>query len=147
MSRAITVLLRSTPGLFLLLLSACTSTHVAHQRFHEQSKADLAVHFVSWQAITVTKPRPIEKEFVTYCTRTDVEKHLGQIASQHHLAVVVFHFRLPPEQRTEEQKTWSAIFTNLGFERVVFLQAKESSRLNGMEILNEVQLAQPHAGG
>ena len=138
-------LLRSIPLLLLFVLSACSTTH---PRFHEQSKVDLAVHFVSWQAITITKPRLIEQQFVTYCTRTDVEHHLASIKTEHHLAVVAFHFRLPPEQQAENQRTWSAIFTNLGFERVVFLQGKESSRLNGSQVLNDMQLAQPtHAGG
>jgi hypothetical protein len=139
MTRALP-LLRSIPVLLLLLLSACSTTY---PRFHEQSKVDLAVHFVSWEAITVTRPRPIEKEFVTYCTRTDVEHHLASIKTGHQLAVVLFHYRLPPEQQAENQKTWSAIFTNLGFERVVFLQAKDSSRLNGSQVLNDMQLAQP----
>ena len=142
MSRALH-LLRSIPVLLLFILSGCSTTY---PRFHDQSKVDLAVHFVSWQAITVTKPRPIEEEFVTYCTRTDVERRLA-IATQHHLAVVVCHFRLPPEQQAEDQRIWSAIFTSLGFERVVFLQGRDSSRLNGAQVLNDLQLAQPHAGG
>ena len=147
MSRVVIALLRSIPLLLLLLLNACTSTQMAHPRFHEQSTVDLAVHFVSWQAITVAKPRLTEEEFVTYFTRTDIEQHLAPIATQHHLAVVVCHFKLPPEVQAEDQKAWSAIFTNLGFERVVFLRWKEDSGLNGMQVLNDVQLGQPRAGG
>src|SRR5262245_7495118 len=115
-------LLRSIPVLLLFILSACSTTY---PRFHEQSKVDLAVHFVSWESITVTKPRPNEKEFVSYYTRTDVEHRLASLKPDHHLAVVVFHFRLPPEQQAENQRIWSGIFTNLGFERVVFLQGKD----------------------
>jgi hypothetical protein len=132
-------LLRNIPVLLLFVLSACSTTY---PRFREQSKVDLAVHFVSWQAITVTKPR-IKEDFVTYSTRTDVERHLASIKTTHHLAVVVCHFKLQPEQQAENQRIWREIFTNLGFERVVFLQGRESSRLNGSQVLNDMQLAQP----
>jgi hypothetical protein len=49
--------------------------------------------------------------------------------------------------QAEDQKAWSAIFANLGFERVVFLRWQEDSGLNGMQVLNDVQLGQPRAGG
>ncbi len=68
------------------------------------------------------------------------QQALKRLPLERDLAVIICGVNYTPEQEREHQQTWSCILAELGFRRVVFVRARETTRLNGSLILQDVQL-------
>ena len=132
---------RSVALLVLLLLTGCSSTEpTAQPRFREEAAADLVVNFPGWQYTSITRPDTTEGGFMPFYDRVQVQQALAHLKTGHNLAVVVVSHNYTPEQDLEHRQTWSSILGGLGYRRIVFLRAGVTSRLNGLRILEDVQL-------
>jgi hypothetical protein len=132
----------------LLLLCSCASSHRVVNcttdtglRFHGQADTDVVVHFLSWRSISITKPDTAEDNFLPIYTLIDVERVLSRTGIPHRMAAVVCGYAYEPQQETEQQEIWGALFLKLGFQGVVFLRAGRGENLNGLTIIKELHLS------
>ncbi len=109
-------------------------------RFREEGATDVVVRFLSWDSITITKPDTREGGFLPTYKREQAERVLRRLEIEHRLAVVVCSRTLSREQQATLQAGWRSIFSGLGFERVVFLRARDNLSVNGCSILDDLHL-------
>jgi hypothetical protein len=133
----------------VFLLSGCSSTPVTHAvRFREAARTDVVVMFSSWDLITITKPDTREDGFLPLFHRPEAEKILAQPGIPRNLAVVICGFTYNRQQETEQQAAWASIFSDLGFQRLVFVRPPWNKKLNGAVVMKDVQLgSSPIPGG
>jgi hypothetical protein len=136
-------------GLLVFLFCSCSSTSITQrQYFHDESKADVILQFPSWEAITFTKPNTVEGHFMPFYTRAEAERRLEGFQNSRNLAVVVCALSYSPQQEAVQQREWKSIFSRLGYRRVIFVRPTFTDRVNGSEIVRDMQLGtDDRAGG
>ena len=119
----------------VILLMSCravpTKSEIGEAKFGEENRADIVVRFYTDQVCRVLKPLKTEGPFLsTYdkgraCAVANEQSGRG-------LAVVIL-VRLNASE--EVKRWWFDRLGELGYKRVVFLQAKEGLQVNGLPIL------------
>ena len=124
-----------------LLLSSCASTpEGSHARFHDQADCDAIVLFSSWDLITISKPDTRENGFLPLYRFAEAQKVLARPDYPHHLAVVICGALRSDSQEADLRKKWSDLFTELGYQRAVFLEAGSRGQVNGLMVIEDRQL-------
>jgi hypothetical protein len=132
-----------------LLPSSCASTpgH-SHARFHDQDNCDAIVLFSSWDLITISKPDTRENGFLPLYRFAEAQKVLARPDFPHRLAAVICGALRSDSQEANLRKKWADLFTELGYQRVVFLEAGSRGQVNGLAVIEDRQLGDtPIAGG
>src|SRR6266536_6435920 len=137
-------LLRYAAGsLAVLLLSSCASTQPGSRaRFHQEADSDAIVRFSTWDLITICKPDTRADCFLPMYRLTEAEKVLARPEFPHRLAVVIYGSFFSLSQEADLQLKWAATFSNLGYQRLVFLRAGwQQNQVNGLSVIKELPLA------
>ena len=128
-------------ALAALLLSSCASApSQSHARFHDQADCDAIVLFSSWDLITISKPDTRENGFLPLYHFAEAQKVLARPDYPHHLAVVICGALRSDSQEADLRKKWTDLFTELGYQRAVFLEAGSRGQVNGLAVIEDRQL-------
>ena len=113
--------------------------------FTEEETADFIVRYFSDQTSYALKPAVMDGMFRSICDRA----HLLNLAKQqprHELAVVVLiHYPAASEENTTKL-AWVNDLKRLGYRRIVFLQGRNTMKVNGLPILEYPQAPTISAG-
>jgi len=128
-------------ALAALLLSSCASApSQSHARFHDQADCDAIVLFSSWDLITISKPDTRENGFLPLYHFAEAQKVLARPDYPHRLAVVICGRLRNDSQEADLRKKWTDLFTELGYQRAVFLEAGSRGQVNGLAVIEDRQL-------
>jgi hypothetical protein len=104
--------------------------------FRQQAEADLVVDFLDWDDITIGKPSPAGA--APALNRHSFLQAVGRLAIQKRLAVVVMDKRWSIASHRVGLDEVEAVMRGLGFERVVFQQARSVINFEtGLPILRD----------
>ena len=142
--------------LALLLFSSCATNLVepganrtdgdnvrtakSQGKFHEEEKAEVVLRFAGWSSIRMLKPDTTEDGFMPVFNFEDAQRALAKPSIGRGLVVVVCGFGYNPEDEAVQQRKWSTVLGELGYQRVTFVRLGRGRRINGWAILNEVRL-------
>jgi hypothetical protein len=142
-----TTIVQLVPALFLLTATVCINTPqtaaAGNARFHESKSVDVALVYSDWNAIMLTKPDSHEGGFYPVLTRDNVAAKINQYSTGHDLAVVTLNNvkDMTPQQQTAVIHDWETLLGKCGFHRVVFLNAGESNKIDGLPIVHDSVIA------
>jgi hypothetical protein len=122
--------------LVLLLATACSTTRPPQVvRFTEQDKASLIVRYYTDETSYVLKPATTEGPFLSILKQDAVLDVAKQQPDRELAVVILIHYGCQNEIEAVRHK-WTNLLMGLGYERVVFLAASGSMRVNGLPVLD-----------
>ena len=125
--------------LFIVLLATACSTPQTSQvvRFHEQDQANIIVRYYSDETSYVVKPQKTEGGFLSIFRRGDVLDMARKLPDRELAVVILIHY--PSQDTADAVRTkWASQLTGLGYQRAVFLGGSNSSQIDGLPILAQV---------
>jgi hypothetical protein len=123
-----------------IMLCSCATDQNRVVRFQQEEQTDVVVHFLDWKSISITRPDTSEGGFLPLYDKAQAEDRLQHLETGRGLAVVTYSYTLGPVQEAEAVDYWTRTFTDLGFERLVFLRARGGRSINGLAVLRVVPL-------
>ena len=123
--------------LAMLLLTSCSTPRApwaALPRFREQDQANLVVRYYSDDTSYVLKPQKTDGPYLTILNKDAVLEVAKQQPGRQLAVVILIHYGAPSEAEKVEQN-WKSLLTGAGYQRVVFLRASNSMRVNGLPVL------------
>jgi hypothetical protein len=123
--------------LVVLLLTSCATSRnptAALPRFNEAEQADFIIRYYSDDTSYVLKPAATEGAFLTILKK-DAVLALAKQQSSRQLAVVALIHYQTESQSDAVQQEWTTLLTEAGYQRVVFLLARNSMKMNGLPVL------------
>jgi hypothetical protein len=123
--------------LVVLLLTSCATSHnplAALPRFNEQDQADLIIRYYSDDTSYVLKPAMTDGSFLTIL-RKDAVVALAKKQPGRQLAVVALIHYAGESQAAAVKHDWTQLLTAAGYQRVVFLRARNGMKMNGLPVL------------
>src|ERR1035437_10632665 len=125
------------PLLLVALLTSCSTPRAlnsAGPRFSEEAQADLIIRYYSDDTSYVLKPTTTEGAFLTILKK-DAVLALAKRQPGRQLAVVaLIHYGTESESAAVQQD-WTSLLTEAGYQRIVFLRARNSMKMNGLPVL------------
>lgn len=107
-------------------------------RFAEEDAADFIAQYFSDETSYALKPAMMDGAFQSVCTRAALLKLAGQ-QPRHDLAVVVLNHYPNPADEDAAEVAWVKDLKSLGYQRIVFLRGNNTTRVNGLPILDYPQ--------
>ena len=120
----------------LLLLTSCSTPSPVAMRptFTEENSADFIVRYYSDQTSYALRPPMMEGPYYSICDRAYL-LNLARQQPRHELAVVVLiHYPYAGEEENTKL-AWVSDLKGLGYQRIVFLQGRNSMKVNGLPVL------------
>ncbi len=77
----------------------------------------------------------------------EAQKVLARPGIGRNLAVVVCGFGYGEEAEAKQQQVWASVLSGLGYRRVTFIRLGTREHVNGLPILNEMNLESPKVTG
>ena len=142
-----TTIVQLVPAVILLTATFCLNTPqtaaAGAARFHESKSVDVALVYSDWKTIMLTKPDSHEDGFYPVLTRDNVAAKINQYSTGHDLAVVTLNAvkNMTTQQQAAVIHDWETLLGNCGFHRVVFLNAGESNKIDGLPIVHDSVIA------
>ena len=128
----------SAPLLLVVLLLTSCATHrgrmAALPRFSEEAQADLIIRYYSDDTSYVLKPAAAEGPFLTILKKDAVLALAKQQPSRQLAVVALIHYQTESQSDAVQQE-WTSLLTEAGYQRVVFLLARNSMKMNGLPVL------------
>ena len=124
-------------SLAVLLLTSCATPQdpmAALPRFNEADQADLIIRYYSDDTSYVLKPATMEGPFLTIL-RKDAVLALAKQQPGRQLAVVALIHYTAESQADAVKHDWTNLLTEAGYQRIVFLRARNSMKMNGLPVL------------
>jgi hypothetical protein len=129
----------------LFLLASCASAPFqsadAGRRFHESATANVVLRFYGWQTIAMVQPEYREEGFIRHMRREELGAAFDRFNLRRDLAVVVWGWLYSQQQTAELVEGWRTFLKSQGFKRVVCLRADGSSRIDGLLIIHDTNVA------
>jgi hypothetical protein len=120
-----------------LLMTSCATSRTpitALPRFSEEAQADLIIRYYSDDTSYVLKPVTTEGPFLTILKKDAVLALAKQQPGRQLAVVALIHY--DAESQSEAVKLdWTTLLTEAGYQRVVFLRARNSMKMNGLPVL------------
>ena len=121
--------------LFVGLLATACSTPKA--RFNEQAQADLIVRYYTDDTSYVLKPAKTDGRFLGVLKKGAVLDVAKEQPGRQLAVVILIHY--PSQDTADAVRTkWASQLTGLGYQRAVFLGGSNSSQIDGLPILAQV---------
>ena len=120
--------------LVVLLLTSCATsrTPVAElPRFSEEAQANLIVRYYSDNTSYVLKPEMKEGPFLSIYNK-DAVLALAKQQPGRQLAVVALIRYDNETQANAVKHDWTTLLTEAGYQRIVFLRARNTMKMNGL---------------
>jgi hypothetical protein len=128
----------SAPLLLMVLLLTSCATHrrstASLPRFSEEEQANLIIRYYSDDTSYVLKPATTEGPFLTIL-RKDAVLALAKQQPGRQLAVVALIHYGAESQADAVKHDWTNLLTEAGYQRIVFLRARNSMKMNGLPVL------------
>ena len=120
----------------VLLTSACSTARTSRAvRFNEQDKANFIVRYYTDETSYVLKPSRTDGPFLRVLKEDAVLDVAKQQPGRELAVVILIHYSSQSELEAVRHK-WTNSLTGLGYQRVVFLGASGSMRVDGLAVLN-----------
>ena len=123
--------------LAMLLMTSCATApppQAALPRFNEEAQADLIIRYYSDDTSYVLKPEMTEGPFLTILKKDAVLALAKQQLGRQLAVVALIHYSVD-SQADAVKSDWTSLLTEAGYQRIVFLHARNSMKMNGLPIL------------
>jgi hypothetical protein len=118
-----------------LLATSCSTPQTAPgARFGEQEQANLIVRYYTDSTSYVLKPAKKEGPFLAVLNKNAVLDVAKQQPDRQLAVVVLIHYGAESEAEAVKHD-WKSRLTGLGYQRIVFLRARNGMRVNGLPVL------------
>ena len=131
----------------LVLLTGCVVDQhaMSGRKFHEEDAADLIIRYSSDNTIFRLKPDAHDGPFYRIFSRQELCDLDAQRVGARNLAVVVMGYSPFVEVERQIKQGWVDNLTRLNYRHVVFLRATEKYKVNGLRVVDEVDLSAPRS--
>jgi hypothetical protein len=132
-------MIRSLAPLLLvaLLMTSCATSRTpitALPRFSEEAQADIIIRYYSDDTSYVLKPVTTDGPFLTILKKDEVFALAKQQPGRQLAVVALIHY--DAESQSDAVKLdWTTLLTEAGYQRIVFLRARNSMKMNGLYVL------------
>jgi hypothetical protein len=132
-------MIRSLAPLLLvaLLMTSCATSRTpitALPRFNEEAQADIIIRYYSDDTSYVLKPVTTDGPFLTILKKDEVLALAKQQPGRQLAVVALIHY--DAESQSDAVKLdWTTLLTEAGYQRIVFLRARNSMKMNGLYVL------------
>jgi hypothetical protein len=123
--------------LVALLMTSCATSRTpitALPRFNEEAQADIIIRYYSDDTSYVLKPVTTDGPFLTILKKDEVLALAKQQPGRQLAVVALIHY--DAESQSDAVKLdWTTLLTEAGYQRIVFLRARNSMKMNGLYVL------------
>jgi hypothetical protein len=109
--------------------------------FHDAKSANLVLEYYRPDTIYMKRPDAHEGNFLTIFTRDNITTEVEHRVTQRDTAAIVLGYMYSPEQEAAIFKEWESVMKGCGFQRVVFLRANRSGKIEGLPVLHDSAIA------
>ena len=133
---------------FALFLAGCSTprngaiypTSTAASHFHDEAMVNAVLQFSSWDYTFLVRPQYTENGFLQPVRRDNIGQVFDRLNVQRGTAVVLVGWTYNGSDLDKVVAGWKSILGQCGFQRAVFLRAREGKRLNGSEVIDDSTL-------
>lgn len=131
-------------SVLVILISGCGTPHLTTDRgprFRDVESVDVVLRFSEWNHIAIVQPEYREGGFVRHFRREELNRAFDRLHLRRGTAVVVVGWTYRDEMLNIVVNDWKSVLRDCGFQRVICLRGVSDSRINGLRILDDSNVA------